>query len=38
MLKLLNSEEIIAEASSYCNSLSDSKQKELKESLRNGKG
>lgn len=37
MLKLLNSEKIIEEASSYCNSLSDSKQKELKESLCNGK-
>lgn len=37
MLKLLNSERIIADASSYYNSLSDSKQKELKESLCNGK-
>lgn len=37
MLRLLNSEKILAEASSYCKSLSDTKQKELKESLCNGK-
>lgn len=37
MLKLLNSEKKIAEASSYCKSLSYTKQKELKESLCNGK-
>ena len=37
MLKLLNSEKILAEASSYCKSLSDTKQRELKESLCNGK-
>ena len=37
MLKLLNAEKILAEASSYCKSLSDTKQRELKESLCNGK-
>ena len=37
MLKLLNSEKILVEASSYCKSLSDTKQRELKESLCNGK-
>ncbi|MDE7402074.1 MAG: hypothetical protein K2M87_01530 [Muribaculaceae bacterium] len=37
MLKLLNSEKIIAEATEYCKSLPDSKQKVLKESLCNGR-
>lgn len=37
MLKLLNFDKIIEEASSYCKSLPESKQKDLKESLCNGK-
>lgn len=37
MLKLLNFDKIIDDASLYCKSLPESKQKELKESLNNGK-
>lgn len=37
MLKLLNSDRIIEEASAYYKSLPESRQKELKEALSNGR-